>query len=445
MQIGVALIVGIFFGLGCLAVAAAFLLLGSAEVFSLLKSATGLSLGGAQPLRISTMTDIHYLSPKLTDNGSYFTEMVNNGDGKTMLVMEELADAFIAQTIADAPNVLILSGDLSFNGEKQSHLDFAEKLTNLTDAGIAVYVLPGNHDLDYRYAASFEGDSYTLVDSVSSEEFREIYANFGYASEQLIAADTESLSYMVQLSDTQALLLIDVNSGVTGVLSDEILAFAEAQLIAAKAAGLQVMAVSHQSLMDHNSMLSFGYTIIKSAPLIALYEEYGVVCNLSGHIHMQHIATSAGGVADIATNALSVYPNQYAALEWGSEELTYQATALDIPAWSETTEATKTGCETFAEYSLACFQSDHSGEFTEALCADYTAAEITAITDWAAEANALYFAGRRDLITPNPDALSALENSGVFFGTYLATIFEDDLEDDTVWTLDFTAENKANA
>ena len=41
---------------------------------------------------------------------------------------------------------LILSGDLSFNGEKTSHEELAGKLFKLQEQGIPVLVLPGNHD-----------------------------------------------------------------------------------------------------------------------------------------------------------------------------------------------------------------------------------------------------------------------------------------------------------
>ncbi len=434
MHISLTLIFGVLLALAALCTAAAFLIFGAATVFTIIEDATGLTLGGQKATKIIVMTDIHYLSPKLTDNGTFFTSLVTNSDGKTMLVIEELADAFIQQVLDEAPDAVVLSGDMTFNGEYQSHLDFAEKLTALTDAGIAVFALPGNHDLNYSQAASFAGDGYTYVDSITPAQFREVYAAFGYGGEALMAADESSLSYMARLNDTQALLLIDVNSGLTGVMTDEILAFAEAQLLAAKEAGLQVIAVSHQSLMDHNSMLSFGYTIAQAAKLLALYEKYDVLCNLSGHIHMQHIATSENGFADIATGAQSVYANWYGVLEWSGVEVNYYTTAVEMPLFIETSEAANSGCESFAEYSLGFFQSDHSGQFAEALGATYSDAEIAAMSDWATETNTHYFMGRRDLIEPDEEALAALQNSGVFFGTYLATIFEDDAADDTIWT-----------
>ena len=63
-----------------------------------------------------TATDLHYLSPELTDGGSAFTRMVDQGDGKMVGDSTALLEALVWQTIREAPDALILSGDLTFNG-----------------------------------------------------------------------------------------------------------------------------------------------------------------------------------------------------------------------------------------------------------------------------------------------------------------------------------------
>ena len=52
---------------------------------------------------------------------------------------EEVTDAFIRQVIEEMPDALILSGDLTFNGEKASHVALAEKLSTIENAGIPVF------------------------------------------------------------------------------------------------------------------------------------------------------------------------------------------------------------------------------------------------------------------------------------------------------------------
>ena len=97
-----------------------------------------------RPTKILVATDIHYLSPSLNDHGACFEKTILNGDGKALAYIDELTDAFVEQVIREKPAALILSGDLTLNGEKQSHLDLAQKLRSITDCGIPVLVLPAN-------------------------------------------------------------------------------------------------------------------------------------------------------------------------------------------------------------------------------------------------------------------------------------------------------------
>lgn len=73
-------------------------------------------------------TDIHYFSDSLTDGGLRFQEMVEYGDGKVVTYIDQITDAFLDEVVKLRPDVLVLSGDLTLNGEKASHKDLAEKL-----------------------------------------------------------------------------------------------------------------------------------------------------------------------------------------------------------------------------------------------------------------------------------------------------------------------------
>lgn len=127
-----------------------------------------------------TATDLHYLAPSLTDHGAFFNQLIENSDGKTMAYSDELMDAFVDQVISRKPDALILSGDLTFNGEYASHEALVQKLNRIDAAGIPVFVLPGNHDLNNRSAVRFEGDAYEHVSSVTGEEFAALYHAHGY-------------------------------------------------------------------------------------------------------------------------------------------------------------------------------------------------------------------------------------------------------------------------
>lgn len=73
-------------------------------------------------------TDIHYLAKELTDFGPAFEEMVQSGDGKAITYVWEITDAFLEEVIARKPQALILSGDLTLEGEQLSHEALAKKI-----------------------------------------------------------------------------------------------------------------------------------------------------------------------------------------------------------------------------------------------------------------------------------------------------------------------------
>lgn len=83
-------------------------------------------------------TDIHYLARSLTDGGSSFQYMVEHGDGKVVTYIEQIVDAFLEEVSAQKPDMLILSGDLTLDGEKKSHEELAGKLYSVQNAGIPV-------------------------------------------------------------------------------------------------------------------------------------------------------------------------------------------------------------------------------------------------------------------------------------------------------------------
>ncbi len=69
-------------------------------------------------------SDTHYMSPSMTDYGAAFDSLVNSNDGKVIRYQPQLWQAFKSEVLAANPDALILSGDLSLNGEKANHLEF---------------------------------------------------------------------------------------------------------------------------------------------------------------------------------------------------------------------------------------------------------------------------------------------------------------------------------
>ena len=398
-----------------------------------LAAALGLVLaqGNAEPeapflpeegIRLAVATDLHYLAPQLYDNGAYYTKMIGNADGKTMKYIEELTEAFVSQIIESAPDALILSGDLSFNGERESHLMLAEKLRRVADAGIPVLVIPGNHDLYNAKAAAFTGDGYSSADSVSMREFEEIYADLGFS--QALSRDGDSLSYIAEVTPALRVLMVDVNTqDEPGFLDDSTLNWIDEQLKCATEAGAKVVAVSHQNLFQHNSLFRGGFVIGNGRLLGALFEKYGVICNLSGHMHIQHISQIESGLTEIATSSLAVTPNQYGLLVVTGDRAYYRTEVVDVAAWAVSQGLDNPELLNFQDYSAGFFWGS---SYRKAMARLGQGRGADALARAYSDINLAYFAGRMDTVDCGADTLSRWNNRDKFTYEYIRSMCADE-------------------
>ena len=340
--------------------------------------------------RLIVATDLHYLAPGLTDHGAMFTALTESGDGKLMRYIDELTTAFLAEVTEQKPEALILTGDLTFNGALLSHTALAEKLRTVEAEGIPAYVLPGNHDLNNPNAAAFSGESYRLVPSATAEDFRHIYADFGF--DEALSLDGDSLSYIVQLNDTTRLLMLDFNTAHDPCgISETTLQWVEAQLRAAREAGQRVLAAGHQNLF-RQTVFTTGYVIEGAERLAALFRQFGVTLYLSGHLHCQHWKTEQG-LTEIATGALSVQPCQYGVLTESGGAYRYQTRETDVAAWAAQGRSEAELLD-FSQYARDYFDARNRGQTSELLSLlGYTDEQVERMTKYIVLLNRAYFSG----------------------------------------------------
>lgn len=292
-----------------------------------------------EELDILVASDIHYLSPDLMEGELLKKSLLNTGDGKITHYSEEIFDAFTEEVLRRDPDLLVISGDLTFDGEKLSHIDLAEKLDVLVDAGINVNVIPGNHDINVYSARGFTEDSTYQVDSVSAEEFEEIYFEFGY--EKAVSQDPSSLSYVTELSEDVWIIMLDSNkyafhnqqrkSIPSGVIQEETLEWLTFVLEESEKREVQPIVVNHHNFLNHHRSTNNSFTLDNSEAVVELLKQYEVDLAFSGHIHLQHIANEED-FYDIASGSLSVYPHYFGELSIkpSQNELTYAASRLNL-------------------------------------------------------------------------------------------------------------------
>ena len=375
-----------------------------------------------KPVTIAVATDLHYLSSSLTDGGTFFTDLVKNADGKNMFYIEEITESFVATMIQEKPEILILSGDLTFNGEKQSHLDLEQKLEKIKENGTQILVMPGNHDIDRSSAAGFFGDSYELVDTVSKEEFAKIYKDYGL--QESIEKDDTSLSYLYRARKDFWILMLDSNSHGTNEISDQTFSWIEEILKDAKEQDIQVLAVSHQNLLAHNPYFTEGFLIDRSQELEALYEKYDVMANLSGHIHIQHIKDK--GLPEILTSALPVFPHHYGMIQFDGKTLDYQAKSIDVGSWAREQGLTDQKLLDFSQASRAFMEEVAARKLEpDLLDSQLTSLERELLLQTFAQINADYFAGRQIDPANHQQGLSLMQETGLsFYPTYIESILK---------------------
>lgn len=394
----------------------------------------------AQDVTLFITSDTHIIAPQLTDMGESFTQMYENGDGKLMRYAQEITQAFAQEVIDAAPQGLIVSGDITFEGARLSHEHAASLFARIEAAGIPVYVLPGNHDLENPVAAQYHEDSYTLVDSVTAEEFAEIYADFGYS--EALARDASSLSYSAQLAPGLRLLMIDTNTpAAKNVLTDETLEFIAREILLAQIYGERVITVTHQNLLSHNDLFNAGlmgepFMFSGADVLLSLLEGTDVIAHLSGHMHIQHIERSEEGFADISTSSLLVYPCQYGVMTLDGSTAQYRTQRVDVSQWAQKKGLDDPDLLHFDSYALAFFSQVCS-------TADDHLAKDLPDRQWLVDTyealHAAYFSGQLHTMTSlDRERFSPwLEHAGLFTYMYLSSILEEEFVDHTRITLPY--------
>ena len=393
--------------------------------------AEGHAEASSSGFRAVIASDLHYIAPELTDGGPGYQQILKNGDSKFMPYVEEITDAFLDEVLADPPDLVLLTGDLTFNGAEISHRRLAGKLQRLEDAGIPVLVLPGNHDVYNENAALYRGGSFERVPFASGESFAEIYRDFGPG--EALSADSDSLSYVWQLNEQVWIMMLDENTAHDFCgLSDRSFQWIEAQLQKAREEGRFVLVAGHQNVFQH-SIFRGGYVIQGAQRLQELLRRYGVPLCLSGHLHTQHVQ-SEDGLTEIATSALCSYPCQYAVLTAEDGRLRYGTRRLDLAAWAERNGRPD-----------AVFQ-DFAGAAGTYMDAHFTPAGMAPLVDdpvlWAEmlaylqALNRAYFSGDlREIAALDPDGRLAglwAEENGMT-AWYLRSVLDEEGNDHTVW------------
>ena len=384
---------------------------------------TGAACSACAETKLMVVSDPHYLAPTLYQDSDVFLKALRKGDGKITQYGEELLEALYRQILLERPDALIVTGDLTYNGEKKSHAALVEWFRTVEDAGVPVWVIPGNHDINVPTPIGFGRGMYYGVESVTPEEFGTIYADFMEPGEA-------GFSYIARISGEVWVAMTDVawyqkQAETIGLFADSHAAWLEDVLRRAGDAGVRVITATHHSLLPHTDFAKENFLMFGHERMAALAKQYGVTLNLSGHLHIQHIARD-GALADAALGAFCIWPHRYAVVTYGGGQgLRYEAKSLDeafLP-------------EGFLQTSREWF-TGIARDKTKAYLTG-TGEETEQLADYAARFNLAYFSGtyRKDDPAWTEDPAYGLwaEQQNSSFRSYLDLVMNEQTGDNLHW------------
>ena len=243
------------------------------------------------PLKFYLITDTHYFKLSLGACGEDY-ERFMDGEQKCFAETQAINEAaFRYLSEAKDADIVLIAGDLSFNGEKESNEAFSNLLRDFKEkSGKKVYVVTAGHDFNDK-PFCFNENGRGTVEGTKFTELYGYYKDFGYTD--AIAFNEEHLSYVAELSDEVRLLVIcnDIDGQKHITYDDEFLAWIEAQAKKAQTDGKMMIAMEHYPVLPGQPILSLigDARQAEAQKLIDTLADNGVHLIFTGHMHNQSI------------------------------------------------------------------------------------------------------------------------------------------------------------
>jgi len=322
-------------------------------------------------LNIAVLSDLHYFEPSLLVRDGTAMQTVLAQDTKMLKESQAIIDQMLSEVEQAQPQLVLVAGDLSNDGELICHQGVTNRLARLKAGGAKVFVIPGNHDINNPRAALYDGANSSPVPSITSANFAEMYASFGYG--QALARDPNSLSYVAEPVPGLWLLAMDAchperntngTSYVGGYFDAPRLQWITQQLASARSQGKYVIGLMHPGLLEHyagEKSLFSEYVLDDYQAVARLFVSYGMRVVFTGHYHAQDIVRGdfdQGSIYDIETGSPVTYPSAYRLLSLAANG------DLAITSHTITHINYDLGGATFPEYAANYFNSGLLGVST---------------------------------------------------------------------------------
>lgn len=287
------------------------------------------------PISFYLVTDTHYFEPALGAQGRAYDDYMRS---ELYFVRESSA---IVRAVFDRiaedkeTDIVIIPGDLTKNGEKESHRSFVRELKRLKESGKKVFVITAGHDYN-DHPCAYRGDERVPVEGTAFDELHDMYYEFGLAD--ALAVDEATNSYVAEISPGVRMLAINCDSpaNAKGCIDEHLTAWIKAQLDAAKAAKALTFAICHYPIIPPVPVFDLvGDAKVRDWRTVAsLLADNGVELALTGHMHIQSInefrSESGNRLIDVCTSTLVGSPAKYRRISIG-EHAELSIESLDVP------------------------------------------------------------------------------------------------------------------
>ena len=269
-----------------------------------------------KPVSFYLLTDTHYFENELGAGGPAFEKnmlteqyFVKESSAIVKSVFERISED-------RDTDIVIIPGDLTKNGEKESHKSFIKELYRLKENGKKVFVITAGHDYnDSAYV--LKGDGRVPVEGTDFDDLCEMYRDFGYGD--AIAIDEPTHSYMAQVTEGVRMLAIccDSKGQPKGAMDERHMAWAKEQLDKAKGDNCSVFAICHYPVIPPVPVFDLvGDAKIKEWRKVASFlADNGVELVLTGHMHIQSTnefySEKGNRLIDVCTACLVGSPAKY--------------------------------------------------------------------------------------------------------------------------------------
>lgn len=277
--------------------------------------------GSGVSTKIAVISDLHYYDPSLGTVGTAFAQ-ASAASGKMCAESKPIMNSVIEMINAENVDIVLVTGDLSSNGEKVSHEQMAIFLKQFKDAGKKVIVIPGNHDISNLKAFSFSGSEEIHTPNINAAEFEQIYNNFGF--ENALYRDPNSLSYISEPTNGLWVFAMDdcryreniTSNIVGGKFSSQTMDWIKDKITEGKSKGKMMIGMMHHGILEHftgqkTNPSTADFVIDDYQTISEEFAAHGLNFVFTGHFHASDIVstkTTNSFLYDIETGSAVSYP-----------------------------------------------------------------------------------------------------------------------------------------